>query len=91
MNMLGSSGSLLPLKASVFEIVLKDDIPISDYKDGLSRICCWKQGNESTCGCFYFGSTELVLKLQVKLFFINLEVINGDITKVGILIKRNKV
>jgi hypothetical protein len=40
MNMLGSSGSLLPLKASVFEIVLKDDIPISDYKDGLSRICC---------------------------------------------------
>lgn len=34
MNMLGSSGSLLPLKASVFEIVLKDDIPISVYKDG---------------------------------------------------------
>jgi len=40
MNMLGNSGSLLPLKASVFEIVLKDDIPISVYKDGLSRICC---------------------------------------------------
>lgn len=39
MNMLGSSGSLLPLKASVFEIVMKDDIPISVYKDGLSRIC----------------------------------------------------
>jgi hypothetical protein len=27
----------------------------------------------------------------VKLFFINLEAINGDITKVGILIKRNRV
>ena len=85
--------------------MLKDDIPISVYKDGLSRICyscrlslllfsvrcVGSGGNESTCGCFYFASTELVLKLQVKLFFINLEAINGDITKVGILIKRNKV